>query len=44
MTHSVRIAVSHLALKIKIMISGWTETAPGHLKEPGGTKGVTIPT
>ena len=43
MTHSLIIAVSHLALEIKIMIME-TETAPGYIKEPGGTKDVTTPT
>ena len=44
MTHSlIGIAVSHLPLKIKIMIAA-AETVPLQLKEPGGTKGVTPPT
>ena len=41
--HSLIITVSHLPLKIKIMMKE-TETAPLYLKEPGGTKGVTPPT
>ena len=44
MTHSVLIAVSDLPLKIKIMMTTMEKTAPGHIKEPGGTTGVTAPT
>ena len=42
MTHSLLIAVNHSALKIKIVITT-AETAPGQIKEPGGTNCVTIP-
>ena len=39
------ITVDHSALKLKIMITGGGGgSVPGHIKDPGGTAGVIIPT
>ena len=41
MTHFLIMAVNHFQLAIRIMMTGWAQTVPVGVKEPGDTNTVT---